>query len=64
MLPQGSLVPADTISTERIAEAVSKLLSDRAARDLMTLEFDAIIAKLGESGASEKAARTIIEELT
>jgi lipid-A-disaccharide synthase len=46
-----------------IAEAVSKLLSDRSARDLMILEFDAIIAKLGESGASEKAARTIIEEL-
>jgi len=49
---------------EKISEAVSKLLSDHAARDLMTLEFDAIIAKLGESGASEKAARTIIEELT
>ncbi|HXM32627.1 MAG TPA: lipid-A-disaccharide synthase [Chthoniobacterales bacterium] len=48
----------------RIAEAIAKLLSDRAARDLMTLEFDAIIAKLGESGASEKAARTIIDELT
>jgi lipid-A-disaccharide synthase len=48
---------------EKISEAISKLLSDRAARDLMTLEFDAIIAKLGESGASEKAARTIIEEL-
>src|SRR5205807_8499238 len=53
-----------TARPERIAEAVSKLLSDHAARDLMTLEFDAIIAKLGESGASEKAARTIIEELT
>jgi lipid-A-disaccharide synthase len=49
---------------ERIAEAIAKLLSDRAARDLMTLEFDAIIAKLGESGASEKAVRTIIDELT
>ena len=49
---------------ERISDAVSKLLGDRAARDLMILEFDGIIAKLGESGASEKAARTIIEELT
>jgi lipid-A-disaccharide synthase len=49
---------------ERISKAIAKLLSDRAARDLMTLEFDAIIAKLGESGASEKAARTIIDELT
>lgn len=49
---------------EAISKAVLKLLSDCAARDLMILEFDAIIAKLGESGASEKAARTIIEELT
>jgi lipid-A-disaccharide synthase len=49
---------------EAISKVVLKLLSDRAARDLMILEFDAIIAKLGESGASEKAARTIIEELT
>jgi len=48
---------------ERIAEAIAKLLSNRAARDLMTLEFDAIIAKLGESGASEEAARVILDEL-
>jgi lipid-A-disaccharide synthase len=46
-----------------ISKAVLKLVDDRAARDQMTSEFDAIIAKLGESGASAKAARAIIEEL-
>jgi lipid-A-disaccharide synthase len=49
---------------QAISAAVLKLLSEPAARDVMTLEFDEIIAKLGESGASEKAARTIIAELT
>jgi hypothetical protein len=29
----------------------------------MISEFDAIVPKLGEGGASEKAARTIVEEL-
>jgi lipid-A-disaccharide synthase len=54
----------DEARPQAISAAVLKLLSEPAARDLMTLEFDAIIAKLGESGASEKAARTIIAELT
>jgi hypothetical protein len=40
-----------------------KLIKDQAARDVMMAEFDAIIAKLGECGASEKAARVIVEEL-
>ena len=46
-----------------IAKAVMKLMDDQAARDRMISEFDAIIAKLGESGASAKAARAILDEL-
>jgi hypothetical protein len=30
----------------------------------MISEFDRIVAKLGEGGASEKAARAIVEELS
>jgi len=47
-----------------ISNAVLKLLDDQAARDVMTSEFDAIIAQLGETGASGKAARVILNELT
>ena len=46
-----------------IAKAVMKLMDDQAARSRMVSEFDAIIARLGESGASAKAARAIIHEL-
>ena len=48
---------------EAISEAVLRLMNDRNARDLVISEFDAIIAKLGESGASTKAARVIVDEL-
>jgi lipid-A-disaccharide synthase len=46
-----------------IARSVLHLLNDLAAREQMISEFDAIIEKLGEAGASEKAARVIIDEL-
>jgi lipid-A-disaccharide synthase len=46
-----------------ISKALLKLMDDQVARLQMTSEFDAIIAKLGESGASAKAARAIIDEL-
>jgi len=46
-----------------IAKAVMELMDDQAARDRMISEFDAIIAKLGESGASAKAAQAILAEL-
>jgi lipid-A-disaccharide synthase len=46
-----------------VSKAILKLMDDQAAREQMTSEFDAIIAKLGESGASAKAARAIIGEL-
>ena len=46
-----------------IAKAALQLINDPAARDEMISEFDRIVAKLGEGGASEKAARAIVEEL-
>ena len=48
---------------DTISKAVLKLMNDQAARDVMISEFDAIIAKLGETGASAKAARVIVDEL-
>jgi lipid-A-disaccharide synthase len=49
---------------EAISRAVLRLLNDPAARDQMISEFDAIIEKLGEAGASAKAAQAIAQELT
>jgi len=46
-----------------IARAVLRLMYNRTARNRMISEFDAIVPRLGEGGASEKAARTIVEEL-
>lgn len=48
---------------DTIAKKVLELMSDQAARDEMVGEFDAIIAKLGETGASTRAAQIIINEL-
>ena len=46
-----------------IATAVLRLMNDAAARGAMIAGFDESIARLGESGASEKAARAIVHEL-
>jgi lipid-A-disaccharide synthase len=46
-----------------IASAILKLMDDRSARETMISEFDAVVEKLGETGASEKAARAILNEL-
>src|SRR5205814_799637 len=43
-----------------IADAVLHLLNDRAARDRMISDFDAIVASLGEGGGSERAAEAIL----
>jgi lipid-A-disaccharide synthase len=48
---------------DAISKAVLRLMNDRDARELVISEFDAIIAKLGESGASTKAAHAIVQEL-
>lgn len=46
-----------------IAKSVLQLMNDCPARERMISEFDAIIERLGETGASEKAARVILGEL-
>jgi lipid-A-disaccharide synthase len=46
-----------------IAKAVGALMEDAKVRDGMISEFDAIIGKLGGSGASERAARAILQEI-
>ena len=46
-----------------IAESVLELMKDSPRREQMIADFDAIIARLGETGASEKAARAILSEL-
>jgi len=47
-----------------IAKTVFQLINNPTARDRMISEFDRIVAKLGEGGASDKAARAIVEELS
>jgi len=46
-----------------IVKAVQPLIENANARERMISEFDSIIGRLGETGASERAARAIIEEM-
>jgi lipid-A-disaccharide synthase len=46
-----------------IAASVLQLVNNPDARQEMIAEFDAVVAKLGETGASGKAARAILAEL-
>lgn len=46
-----------------IAKAAQPLMEDACTRERMISEFDAIISKLGGSGASERAARAILKEI-
>jgi len=46
-----------------IADSVLQLMNESTRREKMIADFDAIIASLGETGASEKAARAILSEL-
>jgi lipid-A-disaccharide synthase len=48
---------------DAIARSILQLINEPSARDRMISEFDAGIEKLGEAGASAKAARAIIQEL-
>ena len=48
---------------DAIVKAVRRLIEDADARDRMIAEFDTIIGKLGKGGASDQAARAIIEEI-
>jgi lipid-A-disaccharide synthase len=46
-----------------IVKAVRSLIEQQDARDRMISEFDAIISKLGGSGASHRTAEAIVEQL-
>ena len=46
-----------------LAKTVLCLLDDPMAREQMISEFDKIAAQLGESGASERAAKAILAEI-
>ena len=46
-----------------IVEAVQPLIENANARERMISEFDSIIGRLGQTGASERAAQAIIEEM-
>jgi lipid-A-disaccharide synthase len=47
----------------KLTKAILRLFDDRAMRKKMLSDFDAIIRSLGEGGASDNAAKTILEEL-
>ena len=48
---------------DAIVKAMRQLIEEANARDRMISEFDRIVGKLGEDGASDQAARAIIEEI-
>lgn len=48
---------------DAIVNAVRLLMEDSPARDRMISDLDAIIRKLGGTGASERAAQAVVEEL-
>jgi lipid-A-disaccharide synthase len=47
-----------------IANAVARLLDDAHARQQMIWEFDKIAAQLGQTGASDRAAKAILAEIS
>jgi len=46
-----------------LVKALQPLIENANTRQQMISQFDAVIAKLGDSGASQRAARAIIEEI-
>jgi lipid-A-disaccharide synthase len=46
-----------------LAQAVARLIDDKVAREKTISDFDEIIATLGAGGASERAARVVVDEL-
>ncbi len=49
--------------SNKLTKAILRLLDDRAMREKMLSDFDAIIRSLGGGGASNNAAKAILEEL-
>ncbi|HWY40179.1 MAG TPA: lipid-A-disaccharide synthase [Chthoniobacterales bacterium] len=47
-----------------IVAAIARLIDDAQSRQQQVLEFDKIAAQLGETGASERAAKAILAELS
>ena len=47
-----------------LAKTILRLLDDPMKREQMIFEFDKIAAQLGESGASERAAKAILSEIS
>jgi lipid-A-disaccharide synthase len=47
-----------------IAVAIARLIDDAQSRQQQVLEFDNIAAQLGETGASERAAKAILTEIS
>jgi lipid-A-disaccharide synthase len=48
---------------DAIVKAVQLLMEESPARERMISDLDAIISNLGGTGASERAAQAILEEL-
>jgi lipid-A-disaccharide synthase len=48
---------------EKIADSLIQLMDDESKKNRMLDEFDAVIAQLGQGGASEVAAREVLSEL-
>ena len=49
--------------SQDLAKTILRLLDDPMKRGQMISEFDKIAAQLGESGASERAAKAILAEI-
>ena len=50
--------------SQDLAKTILRLLDDPMKRGQMISEFDKIAAQLGESGASERAAKAILSEIS
>jgi lipid-A-disaccharide synthase len=50
--------------SQDLAKTILRLLDDPMKREQMISEFDKIAAQLGESGASERAAKAILSEIS
>jgi lipid-A-disaccharide synthase len=50
-------------TTDNLSRAVSNLIDEPSAREKMISEFDHILSELGGPGASERAAKAIIDEI-
>ena len=52
------------LKTHNLSTEIARLMDDASSRQEMIWEFDKIAAQLGETGASERAAKAILEEIS